>query len=192
MTGLLNRREFTERVEEISATAGARRNDYAVLLFDLDHFKSINDTHGHMIGDEVLKAFARIVRGILRENDLICRYGGEEFAALLAGATAEDALSVADRIHRGLATSKEAVFDRVRPTTSTGVASSRSAEVPLAVLLRRADVALYRAKEEGRNRTVLFDDALARAMRDDEANSQTSFVSTGEWLRISQAVDRRL
>jgi len=111
---------------------------------------------------------------------------------LLAGATAEDALSVADRIHRGLATSKEAVFDRVRPTTSTGVASSRSAEVPLAVLLRRADVALYRAKEEGRNRTVLFDDALARAMRDDEANSQTSFVSTGEWLRISQAVDRRL
>jgi|HigsolmetaAR202D_1030399.scaffolds.fasta_scaffold00104_17 diguanylate cyclase (GGDEF)-like protein len=192
LTGLLNRREFTERVEEISATAGARRNDYAVLLFDLDHFKSINDTHGHMIGDEVLKAFARIVRGILRENDLICRYGGEEFAALLAGATAEDALSVADRIHRGLATSKEAVFDRVRPTTSTGVASSRSAEVPLAVLLRRADVALYRAKEEGRNRTVLFDDALARAMRDDEANSQTSFVSTGEWLRISQAVDRRL
>lgn len=160
LTGLLNRREFTRRVEEMSAALGERRNDYAVLLLDLDHFKSINDTHGHMIGDEVLKAFARIVRHALREGDLVCRYGGEEFAALLPGATEDDALSVAERIHRDLATSDEAVFKRIRPTTSIGVASVYSASIPLTFLLRRADVALYSAKEAGRNTTVVFDDTL--------------------------------
>nr|PZN79046.1 MAG: hypothetical protein DIU56_07225 [Pseudomonadota bacterium] len=163
LTGLLNRREFTRRAEELSASAGGRQNDYAVLLFDLDHFKSINDTYGHMVGDEVLEAFARVARRALREGDLLCRYGGEEFAALLPGATADGALRVADRIHRGLATSVEPVFSRVRPTTSIGVASVRSAEIPLGALLRRADVALYRAKEEGRNRTVVFDDTSLQA-----------------------------
>jgi len=163
LTGLLNRREFTRRAEELSASAGGRQNDYAVLLFDLDHFKSINDTYGHMVGDEVLEAFARVARRALREGDLLCRYGGEEFAALLPGATADGALRVADRIHRGLATSVERVFSRVRPTTSIGVASVRSAEIPLGALLRRADVALYRAKEEGRNRTVVFDDTSLQA-----------------------------
>lgn len=163
LTGLLNRREFIRHVEEMSISVGERQNDYAVLLFDLDHFKSINDTYGHMIGDEVLKAFARVARDALREGDLICRYGGEEFAALLPGATEDDAVAVAERIHRHLATSEEAVFKRVRPTTSVGVASVRSAEVPLGTLLRRADVALYHAKEEGRSRTVVFDEAWHHA-----------------------------
>lgn len=163
LTGLLNRREFTRRIEELSATVGDRQNDYAVLLFDLDRFKSINDTYGHMVGDEVLDAFARVARRCLREGDLLCRYGGEEFAALLPGATADGALRVAERIHRGLATSVEPVFRRVRPTTSIGVAAVRSAEIPLGALLRRADVALYRAKEEGRNRTVVFDDTSLQA-----------------------------
>ena len=187
LTGLLNRREFARCVEEMSTNAGERQSDCAVLLFDLDHFKSINDTHGHMIGDEVLKAFARVARRALREGDLLCRYGGEEFAALLPGATADDALAVAERIHRGLATSEEPVFRRVRPTTSIGVAAVRSAAIPLGALMRRADVALYRAKEEGRNRTVVFDDAWYRTTGPGrgDAGAPVSLASTGEWRSIS-------
>jgi diguanylate cyclase (GGDEF)-like protein len=161
LTGLLNRREFARRAADVQAP-GVSPADCSLLLFDLDHFKSINDRHGHLIGDEVLKAFANVARRALREQDLLCRYGGEEFAALLPGMSAGEACEMAQRIHHGLASSDEPVFARVRPTTSVGVAFARSGTVPLAEMLRQADVALYRAKEAGRNRTVVYSEEGSR------------------------------
>lgn len=163
LTGLLNRREFVRRIEALSQKMADRQADYALLLFDLDYFKSINDTHGHLVGDEVLFAFGQIARNALRDEDLLCRYGGEEFAALLPGATIAEALLAAERVRQDLATSGESVLTRLRPTTSIGIAGVRSAAVPLPDLLRQADEALYRAKDDGRDRTVTYDEATGTA-----------------------------
>lgn len=156
LTGLLNRREFHRRIETFSTRAGKRHANYAVLLFDLDRFKSINDTHGHLVGDEVLVAFAGIARKGLRNQDLLCRYGGEEFAALLPGATISEAFETAERIRRELATSKIGELALVRATTSIGISGCRAASIPLFDLLQQADQALYRAKSEGRNKVVAY------------------------------------
>lgn len=160
LTGLLNRGAFVRQAEALSRAAGKRQTSYALLLFDLDHFKAINDTHGHLIGDEVLVAFASAARAALRKEDLLCRFGGEEFAALLPGTTAEEAFIIAERIGRDFAESKEGVLWRVRPTTSTGIAACRAANVPLFELLEQADQALYQAKKEGRNRTAVYSKTL--------------------------------
>jgi diguanylate cyclase (GGDEF)-like protein len=155
LTNLLNRREFFRRIEELSGRNGKHVNS-ALLLFDLDHFKSINDTHGHLVGDEVLVAFARIAREGLRSQDLLCRYGGEEFAALLPGATVSEAFETAERIRHEFAASDAGALARVRPTTSIGIAGCGGSSVPLFELLDQADQALYRAKSEGRNKAVAY------------------------------------
>jgi diguanylate cyclase (GGDEF)-like protein len=154
LTGLLNRREFARCIDALAPSAGDTPRDYALLLFDLDHFKSINDTHGHPVGDEVLVAFGRVARHALRGEDLLCRYGGEEFAALLPGATRQEAHLAAERVRHQLAISDEDVLVRLRPTTSIGIAAACATAIPLPELLRQADKALYRAKREGRDRVA--------------------------------------
>ena len=151
LTGMFNRRGFAEataRVIEREADAG---RPVTVLIFDIDHFKSINDRFGHAAGDEILKLFAIVVTNALRMTDLSGRIGGEEFAALLP-CSIEEAVSAAERVREAFAASGIAVDDApVDTTVSIGVAGGPPG-TELEVLLAAADTALYQAKRGGRNR----------------------------------------
>jgi diguanylate cyclase (GGDEF)-like protein len=151
LTGLFNRRGFAEactRVIEREAKAG---RPATVMIFDIDHFKSINDRFGHPAGDEILKLFATVVQNNLRITDLSGRIGGEEFAALLPCAL-EEGLIVAERVREVFQASGIVSDDGpVDTTVSIGVAGG-PAGTELEVLLAAADTALYQAKRGGRNR----------------------------------------
>jgi two-component system cell cycle response regulator len=124
---------------------------------DVDHFKSINDTYGHDVGDEVLREMARRIASGVRGLDLCCRFGGEEFVAAFAGVDAPTALRIAERLRSRIATDPFPVATERGPlfvTISVGVATTSSREDNAELLLRRADLALYRAKKEGRNQVV--------------------------------------
>ncbi len=153
LTGMLNRRGFAEacaRVIESEANAG---RPVAVLIFDIDHFKGINDRFGHPAGDELLKLFATVVVGNLRISDLSGRIGGEEFAALLP-CSLEEGVVAAERVRLAFANAGISVEDGpVDTTVSVGVAGG-PAGTELEVLLAAADTALYQAKRGGRNRVA--------------------------------------
>ncbi len=153
LTGLANRRALFTRSRRRLAEARMRSESVAVLVFDLDHFKRINDTHGHDIGDEVLKLFARIAERELRSEDFMARFGGEEFVAVVVGEPTETVREAAQTIARDFAR-EAASFDglAVVATVSVGLALSQDGQDELALLLSRADAALYRAKTLGRNR----------------------------------------
>ena len=151
LTGLLNRRGFgeaTSRMIEREAKAG---RPVTVMIFDIDHFKSVNDRFGHAAGDEVLKVFSNIVVASLRMSDLVGRVGGEEFAALLP-CSIDEALLAAERVREAFEASGVAIDDAPLETTvSIGVAGG-PANTELEVLMASADTALYQAKRTGRNR----------------------------------------
>lgn len=151
LTGLLNRRGFgeaTARMIEREAKAG---RPVTVLIFDIDHFKSVNDRFGHAAGDDVLKVFANVVGNSLRITDLVGRVGGEEFAALLPCAM-DEAVLAAERVREAFEASGVAIDDAPLETTvSIGVAGG-PAHTELEVLMASADTALYQAKRGGRNR----------------------------------------
>jgi diguanylate cyclase (GGDEF)-like protein len=149
LTGLANRRAMDEHLRRLDGAAVP----YAVIVADLDHFKSINDTHGHDVGDRCLQLFAEILKEACRDTDIACRPGGEEFSLILSGAGTDAGMAVASRIQAMLAQETR----RQGPifTASLGIATrpihgDRSEEV-----LRSADVALYDAKDQGRNRCVV-------------------------------------
>ena len=156
LTGALNRRTFLEvAARELSR---ARRTDspLSLVMLDLDHFKRVNDTYGHPVGDRVLQRFAEVVRSQLREEDILVRYGGEEFCVLLPGVPGPGAVALAGRIRE--AVEREAFLVDgigIPVTTSAGVAA-RLEEGPTEAdaLLQRADEALYLAKHRGRNRVA--------------------------------------
>lgn len=154
LTDLLNRRAFFLHAERELEKLTWQRLPVSVLLLDLDYFKHINDEHGHLRGDEVLTHFAHVARVCMRESDILCRYGGEEFAALLPDTTGQQAFDIAERIRTGFAESGERKLDAVKPTTSIGVASAMAEDIQLRKLLERADKCLYHAKLTGRNKTV--------------------------------------
>jgi diguanylate cyclase (GGDEF)-like protein len=153
LTGLLNRRAFIEQGEALRQRQVAADRPIAVVLIDLDHFKSINDRFGHQLGDEVLRVFARTARAGLRMSDLVGRLGGEEFIVLLADAERNNAFTVADRIRIAFMNDAAVVDGHpVAATLSAGVTVITDPEQDLSMLLEQADRALYRAKERGRNR----------------------------------------
>jgi len=135
----------------------ARRSDkpLSVLLMDLDHFKRVNDTHGHAVGDQVLRAFVERVRAATRRVDVLVRRGGEEFVLLMPATTTAQARAIAERVRRQLGDDAIAVGDaRIAQTASIGVATWDGRE-PGDALQRRADEAMYQAKKKGRNRVEL-------------------------------------
>ena len=161
-TGVLNAGAW--QGEAVLAVDRARRRGepLAVLLADIDHFKNVNDTHGHLTGDDMLRVLAAEMRQQVRESDLVGRFGGEEFVILLSGTTAEEACRVAERIRRGVAVVKVLTKDTiVGVTISIGVAVLRSHGDELCELIDAADMALYRAKHTGRDRVCLCDRAVA-------------------------------
>jgi len=160
LTGLYNRRYFDRHLSLMLEKAQSQDRDMAVMLIDMDFFKSVNDTHGHDTGDAVLREFADRLRRNIRGVDLACRFGGEEFVVLMPDTDWRQAQGVAERVRQAVA---EKVFatSNARPltlTVSVGLALNESDLETPEMMLKRADVALYRAKREGRNR-VVFDAA---------------------------------
>lgn len=163
LTGVANRRAFMAQGERILRRARFDGAPVALLLFDIDRFKRINDICGHSAGDQVLVTFCRVMMEGLRPNDLFGRLGGEEFACLLADAPLADALARADRLRATFAGIPfKAAGRRFAATVSVGVAMA-GAQADLATLLADADRALYRAKANGRNRLETADAVLAPA-----------------------------
>jgi two-component system, cell cycle response regulator len=152
LTGVWNRRAFEETLRRELLRASRHQLPLSLVLIDLDHFKRINDTCGHRVGDEVLKWFGLHASHVLREGDTIHRYGGEEFAVVLPHTGPSGALMVAKRILAHLASSP--FQDSLWVTASAGVASGIGEELDDLDLVAMADAALYRAKHEGRNRAV--------------------------------------
>jgi diguanylate cyclase (GGDEF)-like protein len=159
-TGVLNAGAWQGEAD-LAVDRSRRRNEsVAVLLADVDHFKTVNDTYGHLTGDAVLRTLAAEMRQQVRESDLVGRFGGEEFAILLRGTTAEEACRVAERIRRGVGVVRVLTKDMiVGATVSIGVAVLGSHGSDLIELLESADKALYRAKRAGRDRVCLSNPA---------------------------------
>lgn len=157
LTGLANRRALLAYADDAIAQAQREATPLAVLMIDVDHFKRINDGHGHAVGDQVLRHVARVLAAGLRERDRLGRLGGEEFLAVLPGASVPQAQQVAERMRSAIAgTPLIGPAGEVRFTVSIGVAGAQIAEAADA-LVARADAALYRAKHSGRNAVVADD-----------------------------------
>ncbi|ATE59720.1 diguanylate cyclase [Thauera sinica] len=162
LTGLANRRYFDAALANELARVRRKVGQAAVVLLDLDHFKRINDRWGHAAGDAVLKHFTALVGARLRDSDMFARLGGEEFAILLPGVDLVGAFRTAERLRRMVADSPaRGEFGEVQVTVSAGVATLRAGDAGPADALARADEALYRAKDSGRNRTVMERDDSA-------------------------------
>lgn len=156
LTGLSNRRHFLEQAEAQLRQALRYKQEFSFMMLDLDHFKRINDTHGHDAGDEVLRAVARTMREVMRGTDIIGRLGGEEFGAVMPETGAEAARQVAERLRlRIMEQPVAAPSGFVRITASIGIAHLGSGQASLSDLMKKADLALYEAKNAGRNRIVI-------------------------------------
>jgi len=155
LTKLLNRRHFLDSLKNEFSRAQRHGRPLSVLMIDADDFKQVNDRHGHAAGDDVLRAMAERCLGVVRENDIAGRLGGEEFAIALADTDMPDALQTAERLCRGVAAEPFTVDgDRLHVTVSIGVAARRTQHSDPGDLLRFADRALYAAKANGRNCVV--------------------------------------
>jgi diguanylate cyclase (GGDEF)-like protein len=156
LTGVANRRAFSEIAENEVQRALRYGTPLSLVLIDLDHFKSINDHYGHQTGDAVLASFARTVTGVVREVDIVGRWGGEEFVVLLPGTAADEAMQAAERMRQAVADTRlQAQGRQIVYTASFGVAQFNPTELTFYGLVARADAALYRAKDLGRNRVEL-------------------------------------
>ncbi|WP_084319902.1 diguanylate cyclase [Herbaspirillum huttiense] len=167
LTLLFNRRYWESLLlgefERLHRQSSAQHQTF-LLLLDLDHFKSINDTWGHLIGDEVLRNFARLLRTMLREQDAIGRYGGEEFGVILRDVSPADALALSQRVIEAARTRNDE-NNLYGCTVSAGLVPFSADMDAHFVWLQRADHAMYCAKESGRDRLVVWDPALERAPR---------------------------
>jgi len=157
LTGLANRRAFTEELAR-HAESGPAPDSLALLMIDIDHFKNVNDTHGHLIGDRVIRFLAEVLKQHTKGSDLAARYGGEEFVVLLPDTGLKGATVVAEKIRTAMADARLVRSDNKQPlghiTVSIGVATCQPGEDPLE-LVNRADQALYQAKQAGRNRVIV-------------------------------------
>lgn len=160
LTEIPNRRHFEERSAQIFAARGTMGSCLAVTMLDIDHFKRINDSFGHSSGDLVLKEVARRTRQAIRPHDLLARFGGEEFVALLPVRDDKEAVELAEAMRQAISDQEITLDDQsLRVTASIGLAMGKSADrFSLELLLRRADEALYRAKNAGRNRVEIASD----------------------------------
>ncbi len=157
LTGALNRRGLLDEFETIRSRASEAKRNVALLVFDLDRFKKINDSHGHQAGDAVLTSFTQSCRSLMPSNACFGRSGGEEFAALLDVTSMHDAVLVAEAIRRTVADKPIAFGGQIiRTTASIGIATLPAAEADFDRLMSGADRALYKAKARGRNRTAVL------------------------------------
>ncbi|UCH10988.1 MAG: diguanylate cyclase [Fidelibacterota bacterium] len=153
LTALFNRRRFSEFLQHEIERAKRYSANLSVIMFDIDHFKKINDTFGHQEGDGVLKAFSRRIKSIIRESDLVARWGGEEFMILAVNTDAKNAEAIAEKIRSDIETQE--FLNKTQFTVSAGVAQFRITDTAES-LIERVDQALYTAKNGGRNQVRVF------------------------------------
>ena len=153
LTGVVNRKAFDERLDAELAFGLRHESPLSLVLLDVDHFKKVNDTHGHPAGDAVLRGVAAVARSQARETDLVARYGGEELAVVLPETDAAGARAIAERLRAAVEGTAHATEQgSLRVTVSVGVATWPGGGQTPDELLTTADRALYRAKQTGRNR----------------------------------------
>jgi len=153
LTGLLNRRRFLEQAESDFQRSQRYQHELAVVMLDIDHFKAINDSHGHFAGDQVLVAMSRATENLLRNTDNLGRWGGEEFVILMPETPLAGAAILAERLRVELARlAVDTTGGALRFTVSAGVAARGGCDAGITDILQRADSALYAAKHDGRNR----------------------------------------
>ena len=161
LTGLKNRRYFMEKAESVFSEAIAGNKDFSIIMLDIDHFKNVNDSFGHSIGDEVLKIFALRLTRILGHDSIVARYGGEEFIVALPDADKDGAMTAAWRIHENIGRSPFAVGELSIPiTVSVGVASKVNDSQNLQYIIDAADAAVYSVKRNGRNSVQYADNYI--------------------------------
>lgn len=158
LTGLRNRRSFLNKGKTLWENSISKDEPLCLLMLDIDYFKSVNDTYGHLVGDQFLAKFAEILHFSVRDNDLVARYGGEEFIILLTNTDFDSGLLIAERIRKAVE-SMELIIDGFPPlkrTVSVGIAYRNSDTDDFEKLIKRADDLLYTAKEKGRNKIQFF------------------------------------
>ncbi len=164
LTGLLNRAGFDDMMSQAMDQTKSDGTPLCLVMADIDHFKKINDTHGHLIGDNVLKMLARLIKDNIDPTDTAARFGGEEFILVLPGKTLEDAFNTAEKIRKSLKTMRWVAKESKKPigivTISMG-AAQYTAQDSVQGLIHRADQALYAAKESGRDKTLTENDIEA-------------------------------
>ncbi len=165
LTGLLHRGSAMEAAEAILLSSGLSGMSFGIAIFDLDHFKAVNDSYGHLVGDDVLAALAQALQRTAREGDIIGRFGGEEFIGFLPGADLAAVTEFAERVRRAIGDETVVVGNEVtiNVTVSAGVAALPSCADSLQEGIRVADDRLYIAKRSGRDRVVASDDAVRRS-----------------------------
>lgn len=168
LTGLLNRRAILGYLDGLHKDRRQVHQPVCLMMIDVDRFKSINDQHGHAVGDEVLRKVASCLKAQLRDSDRVGRIGGEEFLIVLGSTDLDDAQRVAERLRQEVgALTIEGSEGLLSPTVSLGLAQSHSNEEDWADVIGRADAALYEAKRAGRNRVVVAHDAVRSASHKD-------------------------
>ncbi len=155
LTDLYNRFYLLEEAHHKIAFAKRHKHELSLLMMDIDYFKLINDQHGHLIGDEVLKAVAKLLMEVTRTEDIVARFGGEEFVVVLDHTEADGAKLKAENIRRAI---EELTPENILVTVSIGLAQYSSGKETFEELLKRADIAVYQAKEQGRNRVIIAED----------------------------------
>lgn len=161
LTGIFNHRRFQERLQEEFDRTARHPEPFSLLLIDIDHFKKINDLHGHPAGDAVIKTVARVLTKTIRKVDTVARYGGEEFIVLLVKSNSKLALQMAERIRKAVeAASIEWQGKRIEATVSVGIAAQPEDALKREDLIAFADRALYASKQSGRNRSTLYKDLI--------------------------------
>lgn len=157
LTGLWNRRSFEEKLLQHTSSNGNKGHRLSLIMLDIDHFKRVNDTYGHLTGDDLLRVIAKTLKDYVRGKDVVCRYGGEEFVILLSDTPLAGAVTVAEKIRTHFASmtwkQKSTGVSMGKITLSCGVSQYRSKEA-LEAFVQRADVALYQSKKMGRNQVT--------------------------------------
>lgn len=157
LTGAFNRRRLEEEAERLKSRCIRTGDTLAVMMIDIDKFKSVNDSYGHPVGDEVLRRLTTIAQASIRPDDYFARYGGEEFCILLPSTSATEAYVVAERLRLTYASTTMGISGKaIKSTISIGVADSSQVGLEFEALIKAADQALYLAKQEGRNKVAVF------------------------------------